>query len=197
MADERGRRTARGRSAGRPRTAEPSRGRPADPSRPGPSARFAALRRRRVPQLSRARTRAGNVVAATSDLLGLSSTRRAALLAVVVCALALSVAVPLRNYVLQRQELAAVTERQRVLAEEVARLTLDRDRLADPAETQAQARTRLGYVNPGEIPYVVQLPGQVGTGRVAELGDAPWYARLWSEVAAGRDVTLPGDPVWP
>lgn len=134
------------------------------------------------------------MVAATTDLLGLSSTRRAALLAVVVCALALSVAVPLRNYVAQRQELAAVSEQQRALAEEVERLTRDRDRLADPAETEAQARSRLGYVTPGEIPYVVQLPGAVRAGPVADpFGDAPWYLRLWSEVADGRDDALPGD----
>ena len=56
------------------------------------------------------------VVAATTGLLGVSSTRRAAVLALVVCALALTVAVPLRNYVAQRQELAAVTEQQQVLA---------------------------------------------------------------------------------
>ena len=59
------------------------------------------------------RGRPRGVVAATTGLLGLSSTRRAAILAVVVCALALSVAVPLRNYVAQRQELAAVTQRSR------------------------------------------------------------------------------------
>lgn len=185
-------RRSRGRSAGRPRPAEPSRGRTAAPSRPVGSGRFVALRRPRVPELRRARSRAGTVVAATSDLLGLSSTRRAALLAVVVCALALSVAVPLRNYVAQRQELAAVSEQQQALAEEVERLTRDRDRLADPAETQEQARARLGYVTPGEIPYVVQLPGQVVTDRVAEFGNAPWYVRLWSEVAEGRDIALPG-----
>ena len=98
------------------------------------------------------------MVAATTGLLGLSSTKRAAVLAVVVCALALTVAVPLRNYVTQRQELAAVTEQQQALAAEVDELTRQRDRLADPAEIAAQARSRLGYVMPGEVPYVVQLP---------------------------------------
>jgi len=154
-----------------------------DPSRP-----TAAVWR--VPRLQRARTRASTVVAATTDLLGLSSTRRAALLAGVVCALALSVAVPLRNYVVQRQELAEVSAEQRALADEVQRLTRDRDRLADPEETEAQARTRLGYVTPGEIPFVVQLPGQPVDDRLARFRDAPWYLRLWSEVA-GTAEDLP------
>ncbi|MGQ0576123.1 MAG: FtsB family cell division protein [Pseudonocardia sp.] len=177
-------RRARSRSGAR-RPAEQARARTAEPTRPVASARA------RAPRLVRARSRAGSMVAATSDLLGLSSTRRAALLAVVVCALALSVAVPLRNYVAQRQELAAVAERQRALAAEVERLTRDRDRLADPAETQAQARSRLGYVTPGEIPYVVQLPGDALADPVTDpFGGAPWYLRLWTEVASGRDHAL-------
>ena len=99
MADDRGRvRGARGRA---------------------PAARRASTapgRSRRPRQLTRARTRAETVVAATTELLGLSSTRRAAVLAAVLCALALTVSVPLRNYMAQRQELATVTAQQEALA---------------------------------------------------------------------------------
>ena len=58
----------------------------------------------------------------------------AAVLALVVCALALTVVVPLRNYVAQRQELAAVTAQQQALAAEVDELNRERARLSDPAE---------------------------------------------------------------
>lgn len=144
----------------------------------------AASARRREPRLSRARSR--GVVAATSGLFGLSSTKRAAVLAVVVCALALTVAVPLRNYVTQRQELAAVTEQQRALAAEVDQLTRQRAELSDPAEVAAQARSRLGYVMPGDVPYVVQLPSAPDDGRGAGAGPgAPWFRLLWREVAEG------------
>lgn len=143
-----------------------------------------AAPRRRVPRLVRARPR--GVVAATTGLLGLSSTRRAALLAVVVCALALTVAVPLRNYVAQRQELAAVTEQQRVLAVEVDELTRAHARLSDPAEIAVQARSRLGYVMPGDVPYVVQLPPDADAGRAPGAnGGAPWFRVLWREVVGG------------
>ena len=153
----------------------------------GPRSGTAAGRRRkREPQLTRARSRAGGVVAATTGLLGLSSTRRAAVLAIVVCALALTVAVPLRNYVAQRQELAAVSEQQRVLGAEVEELGRERGRLSDPAEVAAQARSRLGYVAPGEMPFVVQLPptatGDPGAGA---FDGVPWYHRLWREVSEG------------
>jgi cell division protein FtsL len=125
------------------------------------------------------------VVAATTGFLGLSSTKRAAILALVVCALALTVAVPLRHYVAQRQELAAVSEQQQVLAAEVERLQQERARLADPAEIEAQARSRLGYVMPGEVPYVVQLPQPPAAPAADAGGGAPWYSVLWREVTAG------------
>src|SRR3954447_7195912 len=142
----------------------------------------ATRRRNREPKLSRvARTR--GVVAATTGMLGLSTTRRAAVLALVVCALALTVAVPLRNYVAQRQELAAVTKQQQALAAEVDELSKERARLSDPAEVAAQARTRLGYVLPGEVPYVVQLPSGPDPSGAGEAGAGmPWYRQLWREV---------------
>jgi cell division protein FtsB len=153
--------------------------------RPPPSGTGAARRRNREPRLTRApRTR--GVVAATTGLLGLSSTRRAALLAVVVCALAMTVSVPLRNYVAQRQELAAVSEQQQALRSEVDQLTQERSRLSDPAEVAAQARSRLGYVMPGQVPYVVQLPNDPAAGPAPDPdAGVPWYRSLWHEVAEG------------
>ena len=155
----------------------------ADRARRAPRAATGAAKpRRRTPKLSRARSR--GVVAATTGLLGLSSTKRAAVLAVVVCALALTVAVPLRNYVTQRQELAAVTEQQQELTTEVGELTRQRDRLSDPAEIAAQARSRLGYVMPGEVPYVVQLPGAGEPPPAPAVGSGlTWYQALWRDVS--------------
>jgi len=115
-----------------------------------------------------------------------SSTRRAAVLALVVCALALTVVVPLRNYVAQRQELAAVTAQQQALTTEVDQLTRERARLDDPEEVAAEARSLLGYVRPGEVPYVIQFPS---TGQDAAADPAtdglPWYRQLWREVEGG------------
>jgi cell division protein FtsB len=170
VADDRGRgRGERGRSPGSRRSGSAA---------PG--------RTRREPRLTHTRSRAGSVVAATTGLLGLSSTRRAAILALVVCALALTVVVPLRNYVAQRQELAAVTAQQEALAAEVDELNRERERLANPAEIAAQARSRLGYVRPGEVPYVVQLPSSgLGAGSDPASDGIPWYRQLWREVENG------------
>lgn len=123
-------------------------------------------------------------------VLGITSPRRAAMLAAVVCVLGLSVAVPLRNYVSQRSDLAAVHEQQLIMADKVAELERRRALLSDPRHVQAQARERLRYVRPGEAPYVVQLPpGQTATP-VAAAGDtvAPrelWYGRLWKSINGG------------
>uniref|UniRef100_UPI0015F1022F FtsB family cell division protein n=1 Tax=Pseudonocardia pini TaxID=2758030 RepID=UPI0015F1022F len=107
-------------------------------------------------------------------------------LAIVVCALALTVAVPLRNYVAQRQDLAAVTAQQQALQAEVAELNEQKSRLSNPDEVAAEARSRLGYVRPGEVPYVVQLPNTLSAEEVEAARRAtPWYRSLWSEVTEG------------
>ncbi len=122
------------------------------------------------------------------------STRRAVILAVVVCALALSLAVPLRNYVVQRKELSTVLAENDRLAAQVEELTRRRGQLSSAGEVAAQARSRLGYVLPGETPYIVQLPGDdSGVQRTPgpESG-GPWYERLWRQVkGTGQPGTAP------
>ncbi|MEJ2887781.1 FtsB family cell division protein [Actinomycetospora aeridis] len=136
-----------------------------------------------------AAARARRAAQATGGALGLSTARRAAVLAVVVCAVALTVAVPLRNYVTQRHEIAAVAAEQERLARDVRTLTDERGALRDPAHIEALARERLGYARPGEVPYRVQLPGDAGAPRDPRDTDPraglppaeaelPWYARV-------------------
>jgi cell division protein FtsB len=133
-------------------------------------------------------TRARRVAVATSGILGLSSTRRAAVLALVVCALALTVAVPLRNFLTQRTDLADLRIEQQQKTQQLAGLTARIYQLRDPAYVKAEARERLSYVQAGEIPYVVQTPGE---GAAAQAGPgpggpAPWFDRLWSDVRGVR-----------
>lgn len=90
---------------------------------------------------------------------GQAPSWRAVILALVLCALALSVAVPLRNYLSQRGELAEVQQQQQRLREQVDELERRKAELSDPAQIEAEARRRLRYVRPGETPYVVPLPG--------------------------------------
>ncbi|WP_026422785.1 FtsB family cell division protein [Actinokineospora inagensis] len=120
-------------------------------------------------------------------VLGLATTRRAAVLATVVCALALSVAVPLRNYLSQRSDIQVYEQRQAELRQQVDELNRRKERLSDPEQVRAQARERLRYVMPGETPYMVELPANPSTGAGAANPGQPipqqaWYEGLWDTV---------------
>ena len=102
--------------------ADEARRRPRGGSRPRdgrPGRPVAAAERERDP----ARSRTVRAAAAV----GLSTTRRAAVLAIVVCALALSVAVPLRTYLSQRDEVKIQEQRQADLRGQVEALGPDPD----------------------------------------------------------------------
>ncbi|ALG14575.1 hypothetical protein AOZ06_05970 [Kibdelosporangium phytohabitans] len=120
-------------------------------------------------------------------MMGQATTRRAAIVATVVCALALSVAVPLRTYLSQRDEVATQERRQAELRAQVQELEARKAQLSDPAQILAEARKRLRYVMPGETPYMVQLPGdagaQPGQQPVAPPGpQQPWFQQLWDSI---------------
>jgi hypothetical protein len=111
-------------------------------------------------------------------------------LGLVFCALVVSAALPLRQYLSQRGQIAAAEARQE---QDRARVRALQDRLRqlqDPAYVKAQARTRLHFVLPGETPYVLitpsaapRPPGRSALGGVSAPGpEAPWYSQLWSTV---------------
>jgi cell division protein FtsB len=116
----------------------------------------------------------------------MSTTRRAAVLAIVICALAFTLAVPLRTYLSQRAEITEQEHRQAALEAEVQKLAGRKAALSDPAEVEAEARRRLRYAMPGETPYLVQLPEdtpqgpQPGASPQPGPGDTAWYQRLWA-----------------
>ncbi|SFT83471.1 Septum formation initiator [Actinopolyspora lacussalsi subsp. righensis] len=134
-----------------------------------------APRRRSGPR--GARTPAG-----TGGAFKLSSTRRAAVLATLVCAMALSVSVPLRTYLGQLDELSDMEQREQQLSEEVQRLSERKAELSDPSRLEAEARERLGYVRPGETPYIVELPSEEKqqSEEKAAPESKPWYQRMWN-----------------
>ncbi|MGH3620232.1 MAG: FtsB family cell division protein [Sciscionella sp.] len=117
---------------------------------------------------------------------GLGGPRRAAVLAIVVCALALTIVVPLRTYLSQRTEVTEQVRRAQELRTQVAELRKRKSELSDPEQIQAEARERLRYVMPGETPYMVQLPedDERVKARQAVPGES-WYARLWEQLGEG------------
>ncbi|MDT8911392.1 septum formation initiator family protein [Amycolatopsis sp. PS_44_ISF1] len=120
----------------------------------------------------------------------MSTTRRAAVVAIVVCALAFTVAVPLRTYLSQRSEVRDQEAQQSQLQQQVAQLQNRKAELSDPAQIEAEARRRLRYVKPGEAPYMVQVPedqpaAQAPSPGPQQVPQGSWYEKLWDQVSGG------------
>ena len=118
-----------------------------------------------------------------------SAARRAAILAAVVCVLTLTIAGPVRTYFAQRTEMKQLKATEAQLRSQIADLEDQKVKLADPVFIAAQARERLGFVMPGDIPYQVQLPANAaapstpGNEPEAKRNDQPWYTALWHTIA--------------
>ena len=119
-------------------------------------------------------------------------TTRAAGLGLAVCALVVSAALPLREYLSARGHIASVQAAQAAQEQRVAGLRAQLTQLQDPAYVRSQARLRLHFVLPGETAYVVIAPkGSTGTpvgkavsGTTATGPEAPWYSQVWGSVKA-------------
>jgi cell division protein FtsB len=117
------------------------------------------------------------------------TARRAAVLAVVICVLTLTIAGPVRTYFAQRTEMNQLAASEAALRRQIADLEQKKVKLGDPAYIAAQARERLGFVRPGDIPFQVQLPPtaavapQPGSDTAKPAGNDPWYTSLWHTIA--------------
>jgi cell division protein FtsB len=126
-------------------------------------------------------------------------TTRAAILGLVVCALVVSAALPLREFLSQRADIRHLQQSQAAARARVAALEEQKARLADPAYVAALARDRLHFVRPGETAYVVIAPSaapatptEARRAASAPAGpEAPWYSQLWGSVrSADRPVQV-------
>jgi cell division protein FtsB len=115
-------------------------------------------------------------------------TSRAAVLVVVVCAIALSLAYPVREYLAQLRQTDQLEAQQRQIASQLGRLRAERAALASPQYVAAQARDRLHMCLPTQTCYVIITPKKkastVGavTAASGQVAATPWYERLWTSV---------------
>ena len=168
--------------AGRPKGTAPARRQPrATETRPAPEAEPEAGRTIRESIVASAEQQ-------SEQRFG-SAARRAAILAAVVCVLTLTIAGPVRTYFAQRTEMKQLKATEAQLRAQIADLEEQKVKLADPVFIAAQARERLGFVMPGDIPYQVQLPANVGvpgtpgSAPTTAKRDEPWYTSLWHTIA--------------
>lgn len=117
-------------------------------------------------------------------------TSRAAVLAVVVTALALALAGPLRELLSQRAQISSLNSSIANSQQQVTQLQKTQKQLANPSFVEAQARDRLHYVFPGQVPYVTLTPTPApAASAAAALASQPWYGQLWASVEGASGVT--------
>ncbi|WP_327290818.1 FtsB family cell division protein [Streptomyces sp. NBC_01198] len=128
-------------------------------------------------------------------------TGRAALLALVLCALVIALAYPMRQYIAQRSDIADQRREAQQAHQKVEQLREQKARWQDPEYVRTQARKQLHYVMPGENGYSVASPAPTGDtqgaagakrksagspgddgGQAAAAAHRPWYANLWDGV---------------
>ena len=90
------------------------------------------------------------------------------------------------TYLGQKQKIAALENSVQVTEEQIAELERERDRWDDPAYITTQARERLYYVKPGEVPYLIDFdldpadlpPEQQEVSDELEERPADWMPQL-------------------
>ena len=120
-------------------------------------------------------------------------TGRAAVLAVVICAIVLSLAYPVREYVAQRRQIDQLVAQRQTMLTQVKNLQAEQARLSDPSYIEQLARQELDMCFPGTQCYIVE-GGQpsAGTAQSARSGPAPWYDKVWRSVQQAD--TAPASP---
>ncbi|MEJ5997195.1 FtsB family cell division protein [Corynebacterium sp. H130] len=111
-------------------------------------------------------------------------------LAVVFIVLLLSIALPLRNYFEQRNEIKEVNQAIAQKQQRKEELLGELDRYKNKAYLNEQARNRLGVIAPGEVPFRILDPGMSKedslTTKSTETTQEPqaWYDTMWGAVVS-------------
>jgi cell division protein FtsB len=113
-------------------------------------------------------------------------TARAAILVFAVAIVMLAVALPLKIWIGQRNDNAALASQIRAAQVKVNQLKAQDRRWQDPGYVEQQARNRLHYAQKGQKTYIV-LGGGRKSGHGAGKQHAPvaagaWYQQLWGSV---------------
>jgi cell division protein FtsB len=116
-------------------------------------------------------------------------TSRAAVLAVVLCAIALSLAYPVREYIAQRRQIDQLDVQQQAIMTRLDTLQAEQQHLRSNAYVEQQAQDRLHMCLPTLTCYVIiskQPPPPPEAP--APSGGTPWYQRLWGSVRQADKV---------
>jgi cell division protein FtsB len=120
-------------------------------------------------------------------------TSRAAVLAVVCCAIALSLAYPVREYIAQRRQIDQLEAQRQAIVANLNRLEAEQQKLTSNAYVEQQARDRLHMCLPTQTCYVIVYPTRPASPAASLAAPGtPWYERLWKSVQQADKTVLPG-----
>lgn len=122
-------------------------------------------------------------------------TRRAIILLAIVAGLALTYANSLQIYFDQQMQIAQARQEIATHQERIGKLQDEIARWQDPEFVKAQARSRFGWVVPGETGYRVIGPDgkligggvELNNGQDAVQPEQKWWQRLWGSVETADD----------
>ncbi len=100
--------------------------------------------------------------------------------------LVVSLAYPLQRYLAQQAAIERLEGENRAAQQRVEDLRIQVDQLDDPSFIQTQARSRLQYVMPGDLLYVIDDSGQAqqvaGQGEATDDADQAWFEQVLSSI---------------
>ncbi len=115
---------------------------------------------------------------------------RAAALGVLLLALTLAYAFPLRVYLAQQAEINQLESDQRAQREHIQQLVDQIARWEDEEYVIAQARSRLQLVKAGERIYVVGVV-PTATEESGPVAQSTWYQQVWSSLQTADNPPVP------
>src|SRR5262249_21464624 len=113
---------------------------------------------------------------------------RATVLGLLLIALGLAYAYPVRVLLAQQAQIDFMLESQNDQRARIAKLNSDLPKWNDDEYVRAQARLRLNRVRPGEVAY--RIVGDVGASANASeqaKQSGSWYSQLWADIQAADD----------
>lgn len=119
---------------------------------------------------------------------------RSAVLAVVTVFVFISLALPLRDLVNQRNRINALYDRQAQAQSDLKELNRQIAKWNDPAFVAMQARERLHFVMPGQVGYVVleaEAAPVIYQGQVTAKRSRSWYALVWGGIERAGKTAAP------
>ncbi|GAB3588527.1 FtsB family cell division protein [Calidifontibacter terrae] len=155
-----------------------------------PSSRPAAARRETTRPGERSATQGRIAGLARRTRRNPQSMRRLTILGALLLFLAVIITPTLNSYLQQRDQISQLGSQVTSQRASVTQQQAELKKWNDPIYIAAQAKTRLGFVKPGQTLTVLvdengkPLPGSNPTGKT--ISKNPWYGQVWSSVVGAN-----------